>query len=124
MVYSTAPSGYYKILFSNGSQVDVYYNMEGSHCDGEGSWTRVAFVNTRETGSSCPPGLVQYDIVIINTSLCWINGKNSFVGCNFVFFSTYGLNYTKICGQVRVYQYGYPLLFFVILTMLLVMIPK
>ena len=83
--------------------------MEGSHCDGEGGWTMVVFLNMREPGSYCPPGLEQYDI--INTSLCWINGKTYFVGCNSAFFSTYGLNYTKICGQVRGYQYGYPYAF-------------
>ena len=107
-VYPTAPSGYYNITLSNGSQVEVYCDMEGSDCDGEGGWTRVAFVNMSEPGSSCPPGLVQYDN-IFNTSLCWINnGTSYFYGCNSTIFSTYGLNYNKVCGQVRGYQYGYP----------------
>ena len=65
----TSPSGYYNIMLSNGSQVEVYCDMEGSHCDGEGGWTRVAFVNMSKPGSSCPPGLVQYDN-IFDTSLC------------------------------------------------------
>ena len=107
----TAPSGYYNITLSNGSQVEVYCDMEGSHCDGEGGWTRVAFVNMSEPGSSCPPGLVQYDN-IFNTSLCFINGKtSSFTGCKSTFFSTYGLKYTKVCGRVRGYQYGSPYAF-------------
>ena len=111
-VYSTAPSGYYNIRLSNGSQVEVYCDMEGSHCDGEGGWTRVVFVNMSEPGSSCPPGLVQYDN-IFNTSLCWINnGTSYFYGCNSTTFSTYGLNYTKVCGQVRGYQYGIPWAFY------------
>ena len=99
----TATSGYYNITLSNGSRVEVYCDMEGSHCDGEGGWTRVAFVNMSVPGSSCPPGLVQYDR-IFTTSLCWIN--NNYIGCNSAFFSTYGLNYTKVCGRVRGYQYG------------------
>ena len=102
----TAPSGYYNITLSNGSQVEVYCDMEGSDCDGEGGWTRVTFVNMSEPGSSCPPGLVQYDS-IFNTSLCWINNGTIFDGCNSTFFSTYDLKYTKVCGQVRGYQYGY-----------------
>ena len=102
--YPSAPSGYYNIILSNGSQVEVYCDMEGSHCDGEGGWTRVAFVNMSVPGSSCPSGLVQYDN-IFTTSLCWIN--NSYVGCNSAFFSTYGLNYTKVCGRVRGYQWRY-----------------
>ena len=103
-LYPSAPSGYYNITLSNGSQVEVYCDMEGSHCDGEGGWTRVAFVNMSVPGSSCPPGLVQYDD-IFTTSLCWIN--NNYVGCNSAFFTTYGLNYTKVCGRVRGYQYIY-----------------
>ena len=85
--------------------------MEGSDCDGEGGWTRVAFINMSESGSSCPPGLVQYDN-IFNTSLCFIDGKTSyFGGCKSTFFSTYGLKYTKVCGRVRGYQYGSPFAF-------------
>ena len=106
---STTPSGYYIITLSNGSHVEMYCDMKGSHCDGEGGWTRVAFVNMSVPGSSCPPGLVQYDD-IFTTSLCWIN--NNYIGCNSAFFSTYGLNYTKMCGRVRGYQYGYPYAFY------------
>ena len=112
-VYPTAPSAYYNITLSNGSKVEVYCDMEDSHCDGEGGWTRVAFVNMSEPGSSCPPGLVQYDN-IFNSSLCWITRAtyyNYYEGCNSTFFSTHGLHYTKVCGQVRGYQYGYPIAF-------------
>ena len=38
----------------------VYCDKEDSHDNGEGGWTRVAFVNMSVPGSSCPPGLVQY----------------------------------------------------------------
>ena len=110
-VYPTAPSGYYNILLFNGSQIKVYCDMEGAHCDGNGGWTRVAFVNMSETGSSCPPGLVQYDN-IFNTSLCWIYNGTYYHGCNSTLFSTNGLNYTKVCGRVRGYQYGYPFAFY------------
>ena len=111
-LYSTAPSGYYNITLSNSSQVEVYCDMEGSHCDGEGGWRRVAFVNMSEPGSSCPPELVQYDS-IFNTSMCWTaiasEKYNYYEGCKSTFFVTYGLNYTKVCGRVRGYQYGYPI---------------
>ena len=104
----TAPSGYYNITLSNGSQVEVYCDMKGSHCDEEGGWTRVAFVNMSEPGSSCPPGLVQYD----NFLKCWITNEMYFWGCNSTFFSTYNLKYTKVCGQVRGHQYFLPAAFY------------
>ena len=79
--YPFAPSGYYNITLSNYSQVEVYCDMEGSHCDEEGGWTRVAFVNMSVPVSSCALGLAQYNIS--NISLCWINIVYS--GCNSTF---------------------------------------
>ena len=83
--------------------------MEGNNCGEEGGWTRIGFVNMSEPGTTCPTGLTegQYD----NITLCGLNhtvlnGTYDPV-CNSTFFSTYGLNYSKVCGQVRGYQYGY-----------------
>ena len=55
----SASSGYYNIQLANGSVVSVYCDMEGSRCDGEGGWTRVAYLNMTEPGAVCPQGLVQ-----------------------------------------------------------------
>ena len=55
----SASSGYYNIQVANGSVVSVYCDMEGSRCDGEGGWTRVAYLNMTEPGAVCPQGLVQ-----------------------------------------------------------------
>ena len=41
----SAPSGYYHITTTNGSCVEVYCDMEGTNCGGEGGWTWVAYVN-------------------------------------------------------------------------------
>ena len=73
-IKSTFPSGYYNVTLSNGIKFEVYCDMKGSYCDGEGGRTRVVFVNMSEPGSSCPPGLVQYDD-IFNTSLCYIHER-------------------------------------------------
>ena len=103
-----ATSGYYNLIITNGSIISIYCDMEGNNC-GEGGWTRIGFVNMSEPGTTCPTGLTegQYD----NITLCGLNhtaldGTYDPV-CNSTFFSTYGLNYSKVCGQVRGYQYGY-----------------
>ena len=41
-------SGYYRIQAANGSLVQVYCDMEGANCGGEGGWTRVAFLNATD----------------------------------------------------------------------------
>ena len=55
----SAPSGFYQINSTNGSLVQVYCDMEGTSCGGEGGWTRVAFVNMTKPGAACPQGLDQ-----------------------------------------------------------------
>ena len=57
--FISAPSGYYQIRVPNGSLVQVYCDMEGTNCGGEGGWTRVAYVNMSQSGATCPEGLTQ-----------------------------------------------------------------
>ena len=106
-VYPSATSGYYNITLTNGSIVIVYCDMEGINCDEEGGWTRVAYLNMTEPGATCPSGLTQTGYININHDVCGhINPSSG--GCDSTFFSTHSLNYTKVCGQVRGYQYRSP----------------
>ena len=75
--------------------------MEGTNCNGEGGWTRIAFVNMSQPGATCPTGLTQ--IEQSNLTLCSRNDTNEIQSA---FFTTLGLNYTAVCGRVRGYQLG------------------
>ena len=57
--FPSAPSGYHEIRVPNGSLVQVYCDMEGTNCGGQGGWMRVAHVNMSQSGASCPQGLTQ-----------------------------------------------------------------
>ena len=103
-VFPSAISGCYNITLTNGSIVTVYCDMEGINCDEEGGWTRVADLNMTEPGTTCLSGLTQRGYSNINHDVCGRSGA----GCDSTIFSTYGLNYTKVCGQVRGYQFGTP----------------
>ena len=93
-------SGYYQIQTANNSYVQVYCYMEGTNCGGEGGWMRVAYVNMTQEGATCPRGLAQR--TVSGLTLC---GRNN-SGCDGTMFSTFGLNYSRVCGQVRGYQQG------------------
>ena len=97
--FPSAPSGYYQIRVPNGSLVQVYCGMEGTNCGGEGGWTRVAYVNMSQSGATCPQGLTQ--TTLSGLTLC---GRNGPAGCQSTVFSTLGLNYSQVCGQLRGYQ--------------------
>ena len=99
----SAPSGYYQIRVPNCSLVQVYCDMEGTNCGGEGGWTRVAHVNMSQSGATCPQGLTQ--TTFSGLTLCSRNGS---AGCQSTVFSTLGLSYSQVCGQLRGYQYGRP----------------
>ena len=100
--FPSAPSGYYQITAPKGSLVPVYCDMEGTNCGGEGGWTRVAYVNMSQSGATCPQGLTQR--TLSGLTLC---GRNS-AGCQSTVFSTLGLSYSQVCGQLRGYQFGGP----------------
>ena len=100
-------SGYYNITLTNGSIVTVYCDMGGMNCDEEGGWTRVAYLNMTEPGTTCPSGLTQTGYNNLDHHVCGRSNPSS-GGCDSTFFSTYSLNYTKVCGHARGYQYRSP----------------
>ena len=108
----SAPSGYYQIIFPNGSLVLFYCDMEGTNCGGEGGWMRVAYVDMSQPGAICPEGLTQRNLS--GMTLCGrMDGDFNVTtplsgGCQSTVFSTLGLNYSQVCGQVRGYQLGTP----------------
>ena len=102
--FPSAPSGYYQITAPNGSLVQVYCDMEGTNCGGERGWTRVAYVNMSQSGATCPQGLTQR--TLSGLTLC---GRSAGApGCQSTAFSTLGLNYSQVCGQLRGYYFGTP----------------
>ena len=60
-----------------------------------------------EPGTTCPSGLTQTGYINITHDVCGRPNPSS-AGCDSTFFSTYSLNYTKVCGHVRGYQYRAP----------------
>ena len=81
--------------------------MKGTHCDGKGGWTRVAYLNMTESGVTCPLGLSLQEYNNTDHGVCGRQNISS-AGCSSTIFSTLGLNYHKVCGQLRGYQYHTP----------------
>ena len=101
--FPSAPSGYYQITAPNGSLVQVYCDMEGTNCGGKRGWTRVAYVNMSQSGATCPQGLTQQ--TLSGLTLC---GRIDSGSCQSTVFSTLGLVYSQVCGQLQGYQLGSP----------------
>ena len=99
--FPSAPSGYHEIRVPNGSLVQVYCDMEGTNCGGQGGWMRVAHVNMSQDGASCPQGLTQKNMS--GLTLC---GQSFGTVCQATLFSALGLSYSRVCGQLRGYQFS------------------
>ena len=98
-----ATCGYYDITLTNGSTASIYCNMEG--CDGEGEWTRVAYLNMSDPSQQCPTELRLYNEGGVRAC-----GRlySSGASCDSVTFSTNGISYSQVCGRVIGYQYVSP----------------
>lgn len=101
---SSAQTGYHFILI-NGSMSLVYCDMDGLNCGGAGGWTRVAFINTSDPLTDCPPSLQKYLYPNLDHPICG-RVQSNIATCNGVFFSSYGINYTTVCGRIRGYQFN------------------
>ena len=82
--------------------------MKGTYCDDKGGWTTVGYLNMSESGITSPTGLTKSYHLNIDDA-CGQSRSTSYVGrCSLSIFSTIGLNYYKVFGQVRGYQVNSP----------------
>ena len=98
------PSGNYWILNARKSPVRVFCEMGDEFpatLNVTGGWVRVANLNMTDPGQQCPENL-QLSYTNQPVRLC---GKSTDSGCDSVTFHTYGVQYQKVCGRVRGYQY-------------------
>ena len=100
---SSSPSGHYWIRSSNGSAVRVYCEFNRKcGCDGPSGWTRVAFLNMSDPNQVCPRNWTTIPTLV---KTCGRVRKNE-TNCDSVFYSTFGLTYSRVCGRIIAYQNG------------------
>ena len=100
-------SDYYKILSSNGSAITAFCDMTRSCGDITGGWMRVAELNMRDTTTQCPDS---HELMTYPLRTCTTVNSNT-ATCSSDMFSVDGVQYSKVCGRIRVYQVGTPVLF-------------
>ena len=102
---TSCSSGYYWIRSSNGTAVQVYCDMNRvCGCSSIGGWTRVANLNMSDPSQQCPGEWMLQTYSTAPTRLCGKGVVSS--GCLSATYSTYGINYTQVCGRVTGYQYA------------------
>ena len=98
----SSPSGYYWVMASNGSAVQVYCDMTRS-CGGvTGGWVRVVELNMTDSSQECPSGLVQRN----DSDILSCVGDRESSGCSFLNLAPLNIRYSQVCGQIEGYQIG------------------
>lgn len=99
-------SGFYWLQASNGSSVRVYCDFDRRcSCSNPNStepWMLVAFHNMSDSNHTCPFNLRLSEIE--QQRFCRVK----YEGCTSVFFDTFGVTFSKVCGRIRGIQFGEP----------------
>ena len=99
-----ATSGYY-IISANGTMENVYCDMVGIHCGESGGWTRIAFLDMTDPEAVCPSAIQIHQYPNLNHPLCG-RPKPSEPGCESIYYSSHGVSYSSVCGQMKAYQFN------------------
>ncbi len=95
-------SGYYWVKNATGHPHRVYCDMTRS-CGGvTGGWTRVAYLDMRNSKHRCPSGLRQRTDSNIRTCAAYSDPAT----CSSISYPSSGVHYSKVCGFIRGYHYG------------------
>ncbi len=92
------PSGEYWIATdSTSSPVQVYCDMNRTSCscNTTGGWMRVANLDMTDPNQNCPEGLRLVTRTEPPLHTC---GRVEEPGCTSTTYSTYGMEYSKVCG--------------------------
>ena len=104
--HPSAPSGYYWVRSSNGSAVNVYCDMARHCCGSTGGWMRVAYLDMTDTSQQCPEG---FRLITEPKRTCELIVTN---GCTSILYHSHDIQYSKVCGRVRAYQYHQTVAFY------------
>ncbi|XP_064388639.1 uncharacterized protein LOC135336710 [Halichondria panicea] len=103
------PSGEYWIATNTtSSPVQVYCDMNRTSCscNTTGGWMRVSNLDMTDPNQNCPEGLRLVTRTEPPLRTCGrVEGP---AGCTSTTYSTYGMEYSKVCGRIIAYQSGSP----------------
>ena len=101
----TCPSGYYWIRSSNGTAVQVYCDMDRvCGCNSSEGWARVAYLNMTDPSQQCPSAWTLQTHTSEPRRVC--GRGSSGASCKSAMYSTFGMNYSHVCGRVIGYEYA------------------
>ena len=101
-------SGFYCIRKPDGTAVQLYCAMNNPcRCESTAvqgnAWMRIAHLNMSDANEQCPGGMEINDHPRACAHRSGVPGPK----CLSAFYSSHGLQYSRVCGRITGYQYGY-----------------
>ena len=105
--YAALDSDYYPIIMQTGDEAMVYCDLN-KEIMGQRGFLRMASINMSDPNTDCPDGLsLRTDG---NLRTCQRNRHES--GCSSTYFSSSEVEYSRVCGRIRGYQWSSPNAFY------------
>ena len=99
-------SGYYTLQTKDGPET-VYCELD-KEIKGNRGFMRIANIDMSDPNTDCPHGLYPR----IDGSLRTCQRGHYVPGCSSVSFNTFGVQYSRVCGRIRGYQWASPNAFY------------
>ncbi len=103
-LHTNSRSGYY--LLAGNSSEKVYCDMDrlSRGCGSQWGWMRVANIDMTDPSQQCPEGFGLRPAT--SKRMCEMTRETA--GCTSIVFPTHSVQYSRVCGRVKAYQYGTP----------------
>ncbi len=103
-LHPNSRSGYY--LLAGNSSEKVYCDMDRQSCgcSSRRGWMRVANIDMTDPNQQCPEGFR----LRLATSKRTCETTRQTAGCTSIVLPNYSVQYSRVCGRVKAYQYGSP----------------
>ena len=96
-----AASDYYWVSNGTMQPVKVYCDVDQHCCNSTGGWVRVANIDMTDPNQQCPPGFN------LRTDVRSCDSSDTGYGCTPITFPSHSIEYRKVCGRIRAYEYGH-----------------
>ncbi len=103
-LHPNSQSGYYMLQGNSSEQVYCDMDRQSCGCGSTRGWMRVADINMTDPNQQCPEGFRLRS----GTSKRMCEMTKETAGCFSIVFPTHSVQFSKVCGRVRAYQFGIP----------------
>ncbi len=103
-LHPNSPSGYYSLAGDSSEKVYCDMDRQSCGCGNQWGWMQVGNINMTDPTQQCPEGFRLRPATY--KRMC--EAARDTAGCSSIVFPTHSVQYSRVCGRVKAYQYASP----------------